>query len=75
MSTVAAVAAVVAIMAPANFREPGEWLYAEWGGGTAGAAFLGSQGDVRDARKDMLMDTPGSLPGSVLFLACSRAAF
>lgn len=63
----AAAAAVVAIMAPANFREPVEWLYAEWDGGTAGAAFLGSQGDVWDARKDMLMDTLGALLGSGLF--------
>lgn len=71
--TVAAAAAVVAIMAPAILREPVEWLYAEWDGGTAGAAFLGSQGDVWDAQKDMLMDTPGALLWSVLFLICSPA--
>lgn len=71
--TVAALAAVVAIMALANFWELVEWLYAEWDGGTAGAAFLGSQGDVWDAQKDMLMDTLGALLGAGLFLACSSA--
>lgn len=71
--TVAALAAVVAIMALANFWELVEWLYAEWDGGTAGAAFLGSQGDVWDAQKDMLMDTLGAMLGSGLFMACSRA--
>lgn len=70
---VAAAAAVVAIMALANFWELVEWLYAEWDGGTAGAAFLGSQGDVWDAQKDMLMDTLGALLGSGLFLVCSLA--
>lgn len=68
-AVVAAGAAVIAIMALANFWELVEWLYAEWDGGTAGAAFLGSQGDVWDAQKDMLMDTLGALLGSGLFLA------
>lgn len=67
-AAVAAAAAVICIMALANFWELVEWLYAEWDGGAAGAAFLGSQGDVWDAQKDMLMDTLGALPGAGLFL-------
>lgn len=38
-----------------------EWVYAELAGGEAGAAFLGSQGDIWDAQKDMLADTSGAL--------------
>ncbi len=38
-----------------------EWQYAVLEGGNAGAAFLGSQGDVWDAQKDMLMDTLGAI--------------
>ena len=36
----------------------------------AGAAFLGSQGDVWDAQKDILCDTLDALCASTLFL-CS----
>lgn len=64
---VAAVASVICIMALANFWELVEWLYAEWDGGSAGAAFLGSQGDIWDAQKDMLMDTLGAVVGAVLY--------
>ena len=38
-----------------------EWQYAVRAGGEAGTAFLGSQGDIWDAQKDMLMDTLGAL--------------
>lgn len=38
-----------------------EWIYAVKEGGSAGAAFLGSQGDIWDAQKDMLMDTLGAI--------------
>lgn len=55
-------------MAVANFWELVEWKYAEIDGGSAGLAFLGSQGDVWDAQKDMLMDTLGSIVGAVMFL-------
>jgi putative membrane protein len=49
-----------------------EWLYAAYGGNaTAGANFLGSQGDVWDAQKDMLMDTLGAV-ASLLFLLLLR---
>lgn len=64
----AAVLAVFAIMAMANAWELVEWIYAEIDGGEAGAAFLGSQGDIWDAQKDMLMDTLGALLGAVIYL-------
>jgi len=38
-----------------------EWWYAVTFGGDAGIAFLGSQGDIWDAQKDMLMDTLGGI--------------
>jgi putative membrane protein len=38
-----------------------EWIYAATEGGSAGAAFLGSQGDIWDAQKDMLADISGAL--------------
>lgn len=38
-----------------------EWVYAVKEGGDAGIAFLGSQGDIWDAQKDMLMDTLGAI--------------
>ena len=58
---------IIFIMALANFWELVEWIYAEIDGGSAGLAFLGSQGDMWDAQKDMLMDTLGALLGSGLF--------
>lgn len=46
-----------------------EWLYAAYGGNAAaGADFLGSQGDVWDAQKDMLMDTLGAVATVLLYL-------
>ncbi len=45
-----------------------EWIYAVKEGGEAGAAFLGSQGDIWDAQKDMLMDTIGGLLSSFTYL-------
>ena len=50
-----------------------EWVYAAYGGNAqAGAAFLGSQGDVWDAQKDMLMDTLGAITTILLFLLLRR---
>jgi putative membrane protein len=47
-----------------------EWGYAAYGGNAeAGANFLGSQGDVWDAQKDMLMDTLGAVAAVLLYLA------
>lgn len=53
--------AVFAIAFVAVCYEWIEWWYAELWGGSAGAAFLGSQGDIWDAQKDMLMDVLGAV--------------
>jgi putative membrane protein len=45
-----------------------EWGYAATAGGESGANFLGSQGDIWDAQKDMLMDTLGALTVTALYL-------
>lgn len=46
-----------------------EWIYGAYGGNSqAGANFLGSQGDVWDAQKDMLMDTLGAVVSVLLYL-------
>jgi len=58
---------ILSIMAVAATYEIIEWQYAEWF--AAGAAdFLGSQGDIWDAQKDMLADTLGAI-SSVFDLA------
>ena len=44
-----------------------EWLYALSADPTAGAAVLGSQGDIWDAQKDMLADTLGAIVIMALF--------
>jgi putative membrane protein len=44
-----------------------EWWYAALEGGASGAAFLGSQGDIWDAQKDMLADTLGAVAAMILF--------
>jgi len=58
---VAATYSVFAISFVAVFYEWIEWWYAATYGGSAGAAFLGSQGDIWDAQKDMLMDVGGAV--------------
>ena len=58
---------IIFIMALANFWELIEWIYAAVDGGDVGLAFLGSQGDIWDAQKDMLMDTLGAIFGSIVF--------
>lgn len=67
--------AVFAIGFVAMSYELMEWLYAAYGGNAqAGANFLGSQGDVWDAQKDMLMDTLGAVTAVVVFLVVRRPA-
>ena len=52
-----------------------EWIYAAYGGNAeAGADFLGSQGDIWDAQKDMLMDTLGAVASILLYLALRSRA-
>lgn len=60
--------ALFAIMALAAAYELFEWIYAVTSDPNAGIAILGSQGDIWDAQKDMLMDTIGAVIGAVLFL-------
>lgn len=49
-----------------------EWIYAVQAGGAAGAAFLGSQGDIWDAQKDMLADTSGAVVTLLLYALVGR---
>ena len=49
-----------------------EMVWAVVDGGEAGAAFLGSQGDVWDAQKDILCDTLGAICSSGLYLCRER---
>ena len=44
-----------------------EWIYAAAANPEAGAAYLGSQGDIWDAQKDMLADTLGAIMAVILF--------
>jgi putative membrane protein len=44
-----------------------EWVYAASAAPEAGAAYLGSQGDIWYAQKDMLADTLGALCATVVF--------
>lgn len=67
--------AVFAIAFVAMSYELIEWGYAAYGGNPeAGANFLGSQGDVWDAQKDMFMDTLGAVASVLLFLVVRRRA-
>jgi putative membrane protein len=55
------------IMAIAASYEVIEWWYAVSADPNAGIAVLGSQGDIWDAQKDILMDTLGALTAMVFF--------
>lgn len=55
------------IMSIAAGYEIIEWWYAVQEGGDAGIEFLGSQGDIWDAQKDMLADTLGAVFSIVLY--------
>ena len=59
--------ALFAIMAVAAAYEIIEWQYAVVEGGKAGLEFLGSQGDVWDAQKDMFADTLGAVCSLIAF--------
>lgn len=49
-----------------------EWLAAEIFGGDLGAAFLGSQGDIWDAHKDMGLASLGALMAMLITIAINR---
>lgn len=44
-----------------------EWIYAAGASPEAGLAYLGSQGDIWDAQKDMLADTLGAIVAVLVF--------
>jgi len=49
-----------------------EWIYAASAAPEAGMAYLGSQGDIWDAQKDMLADTLGAIAATTLFLSRNK---
>lgn len=55
------------VMSIASWYEIIEWLYAVLEGGDAGIEFLGSQGDIWDAQKDMLSDGLGAITSLILY--------
>ena len=59
---------ICSILAVAGAYEIFEWRFAIIADPKAGLAVLGSQGDIRDAQKDMLMDTLGALLAVFLFI-------
>jgi putative membrane protein len=59
---------ITAIFTVAAVYEIIEWWYAASADPEAGIAFLGSQGDVWDAQKDMLTDGLGAVCAAVFFL-------
>ena len=67
--------ALALIFAVAGIFEIVEWLYAASASPTAGAEFLGSQGDVWDAQKDMLADGLGAILVSVVYHLAHRGRF
>lgn len=58
---------VFAIATIAMSYELIEWIYAALANPEAGIAYLGSQGDIWDAQKDMLADTLGAITVIALF--------
>jgi putative membrane protein len=59
--------ALFSIVTLAAFYELFEWQYAVIFGGESASDFLGSQGDIWDAQKDILMDTLGAVFSVGLF--------
>lgn len=45
-----------------------EWIYSASANPEAGIAYLGSQGDIWDAQKDMLADTLGAIVATTAFM-------
>lgn len=63
---------IFSIFAVASGYEIIEWLYAISADPSAGAAVLGSQGDVWDAQKDMLADALGAVLAIIVFAMLKR---
>jgi putative membrane protein len=49
-----------------------EWWYAAGASAQASADYLGSQGDIWDAQKDMLADTLGAITATVIFFFTNK---
>lgn len=49
-----------------------EWIYAAGASPEAGLAYLGSQGDIWDAQKDMLADTLGAIVAVLVFFVVRK---
>lgn len=49
-----------------------EWIYAAQSSTTDAMAYLGSQGDIWDAQKDMLADTLGAILGMGIFFSVKK---
>ena len=67
--------ALALILGVAGLFEIVEWLYAVSADPVAGAEFLGSQGDIWDAQKDMLADGLGAVAACALYLGVYRSRF
>ena len=67
--------ALALILGVAGLFEIVEWLYAVSADPVAGAEFLGSQGDIWDAQKDMLADGLGAVAACALYLGVYRGRF
>lgn len=52
-----------------------EWIYAATVNPEAGIAYLGSQGDIWDAQKDMLADTLGAIFATSIFFSAMKPKF
>lgn len=62
------------IMATSMLYELIEWMAAEIFGGELGAAYLGTQGDIWDAHKDMALASIGAVIGLVMIALAKRLA-
>lgn len=67
--------ALALILAVAGLFEIVEWLYAVSADPVAGAEFLGSQGDIWDAQKDMLADGLGAVLAVTVYQLVYRGRF
>ena len=63
---------VMSIFGFAAIFELIEWGYAAWADSQAGTLFLGSQGDVWDAQKDMLADGLGAICTTAFYCLLRR---
>lgn len=69
------VVALSMILAVAALFELVEWIYAVSADPVAGAEFLGSQGDIWDAQKDMLADGLGAVLACAVYAVVHRKGF